>query len=325
MTCKITSLIVLASSLLFAGHALSADDYPSKPINMYLGFTPGGANGNSATIFFETAKKYLPRPQPIILNYKPGAQSAIAADYVLKQSADGYTQYLYAPDLSAKMAKDGHQLNFKMEDFIFIGTYMYSPLAVVVKRDDSRFNTLDEFVEYARKNPGKLSFGAPGPGSAAHLSTEFFMSATGTKMYMVPFPGAAPQTTALLGGHLDLVLQSIASGAEHIMPGGGLKALGVLASRRWPTLPDVPTLQEKGYNVQRSMWYALTVAKGTPQPVLNVLSKMMNQTTNDPDVKTKLLKIGCFPVGWGPEETLKMAKDEFTVSYEFYKKQGMLK
>ena len=123
-----------------------AQDYPVKPINIYVGFSPGGAGSNSIHIFAEGAKKYLSNPQPILIINKPGASTAIAADFVLKQPADGYSLFLFPTDICGKLAKDGDKLSFKMEDFIPIGTYGVSPIMLVVSKEKSPFKTLDDFL-----------------------------------------------------------------------------------------------------------------------------------------------------------------------------------
>jgi tripartite-type tricarboxylate transporter receptor subunit TctC len=300
-----------------------AQDYPVKPINIYVGFSPGGAGSNSIHIFAEGAKKYLSKPQPILIINKPGASTAIAADFVLKQPADGYSLFLFPTDICGKLAKDGHQLSFKMEDFIPIGTYGMSPQMLVVGKEKSPFKTLDDFLDYAKKHPEQLSYGSTGVGSIDHLTAEIFMLQCGIKLNQIPLGGGAPKVPALLGGHVDCAFTTPGSVLDHIKPGGGLRVLVVLTPQRWPDLPDVPTCLEKGYNVDRSFWCALAASKGTPQPVLDILQKVFEKTTNDPQVKANLLRIGFIPLNWSPEETKKIAKKEFDLAKDFYKKIGL--
>ena len=158
----------------------AAQDYPSKPINIVLGSTPGAAGGISAQIFAEGAKKYLSKSQPILLNYKPGAAGAMAADYVLKQSPDGYNLLWVVQDLLVKLAKDAHNILLK-EDFIPIGIIGASPPILTVNREKSPIEKFEDFVSYAKKNPGKLTCGVVGIGSGTHLTGELLQTRSGIK------------------------------------------------------------------------------------------------------------------------------------------------
>ena len=122
---------------------------------------------------------------------------------------------------------------------------------------------------------------------------------------------------------MDCAFTTPGSVLDHIKPGGGLRVLVSLTPQRWPDLPDVPTCIEKGYDVDRSFWCALAAPKGTPKPVLDILQKVFEKTTNDPQVKANLLRIGFIPLNWGPEETKKIAKKEFELAKDFYKKIGL--
>jgi len=301
-----------------------AEDYPVRPITIHVGFAPGAASGNSAQVFAEGVKKYLPTPQPVLVNFKPGASSAIAADFVLKQPADGYNLFWFPVDLVGKLAKDGNQLSFKMEDFIPIGCMGESPGMLTVNSEKSPFLKFEDFLEYAKKNPGKLSYGTPGIGSVIHLSGEIFQMRCGIKLNHIPFSGGAPAMTALLGGHTDCYLGSPGTYGAQIKPGGGLRVLTVFAKERWPELVDVPTCLEKGYDVDRVSWYYLAAPKGTSQNALDFLLTAFKKTANDPQVKTSLFKLGFTPVYIGPEETKKKARAEFEVAKEIYKKVGLL-
>ena len=300
----------------------AADDYPTKPITLNVGFAPGSSSGNAAHIFAEGAKKYLPNPQPIIVNFKPGASSAVAADFVLKQPPDGYNLLLLSPDLSGKLAKDGHLVSFKLDDFLPIGMMGASPHFLAVNREKSPFMKLEDFLDHAKKHPGELSYGSSGIGSSNYFTTYLFMAKCGIKMNHVPFPGAGQTMTALMGGHIDCFISTPGTAAAHIKPGGELRVLTFFTQKRWPELPDVPTFLEKGYDLERTFWCSVFAPKGTPQPVMDTLIKAFKKTADDPQVKAALLKVGFMPLNLGPEETGKKAKEEFDVLKEIYKKLG---
>ncbi|OGP65266.1 MAG: hypothetical protein A2170_13825 [Deltaproteobacteria bacterium RBG_13_53_10] len=302
----------------------AAQDYPSKPINIVLGSTPGAAGGISAQIFAEGAKKYLPKSQPILLNYKPGAAGAVAADYVSKQPADGYNLLWVVQDLLVKLAKDAHMLSFAKEDFIPIGIIGASPPILTINREKSPFEKFEDFVDYAKKNPGKLTCGVVGIGSGTHLTGELLQTRSGIKLNFIPYPGGAPIVAALLGGHVDCCVLTYGSQQAHLGPGGGLRPLLVLSPQRFHELTDVPTALEKGYDMDRNNWYALAAPKGTPKLVLDTLVKVFKQTADDPDVKSMLTKAGYVPLNLGPEDTGKKFNFEYDFAREIFKKLGMI-
>ena len=324
---QMISVLILTGSLVFliAGVAPGATkDYPSRSITINVGFPPGSGAGNGAQIFADYARKYLPKPQPILINFKPGAASAVAADYVVKQPADGYNLLWVLPDLITKLVKDGHQLSFKKEDFSFIGTLGISPCLVTV-RMDSPFKKLEDLIDYAKKNPDKVTYGSAGIASGNHLTAEILQMRCGIKLNHVPFAGGAQATTALLGGHVDCFIGgSVAALGAHILPGGGLRVLAVLAQQRWSELPDAPTCKEKGYDIQRTIWFTLAVPKGTPQEIVDVWLEVFKKTMDDPEVKSALTKMGYKAVNFGPEETKKEIIEEFDVAREVFKKLGMI-
>jgi tripartite-type tricarboxylate transporter receptor subunit TctC len=321
---KLFVLLGLNALFLLSGVTLGvAEDYPIKPIFLTVGYTPGGAAGISAQILAEGLKKYLPRPQPILINYKPGAGTAISADYILKQPADGYNLYWFGMELCGKLAKDAHKLPFTLEDFIHIGAFLGSPWVLPVKKD-SPFMKLEDFIDYAKKHPGELSYGCTGIGSSSHVVAEMLQMRCGVKLNQIPFTGSAPATAALLGGHITTSFPTLGSVLTHIQPGGGLRLLAVFTRERLLDLPNVPTCLEQGYDLEHSVWYSVAVAKGTPPAILKILQESLKKTADDPQVKANISRLGYMPLNWGPEETKKKAKEEFDLSIEIFKKVGLL-
>lgn len=302
---------------------LAAEDYPVRPITIHVGFPPGAVSGLIAQAYSEGMKKYLPKPQPVLINYKPGASGAIAADFVLKQPADGYNLFSFPVDLCVKLAKDGHLLHFKLEDFAHIGTSGSSPCCLMVNKEGP-YKKFEDFIENAKKNPGKLSYGTPGVGSLVHLVGEVFQDRCGIKLNHIPFSGGAAGVTAVLGGHIDSYLGSVAAAGTHIKPGGGLRVLAIFAQERFYDLPDVPTSLEKGYEVDIMTWHGLAAPKKTPQAVLDVLIDAFKKMGNDSHVRETLMNVGYTPSNWGPEEAEKRAKKEFELSRAVFKKLGLV-
>jgi len=322
---KVFVLLGLNTLFLLSGVTLgAAEDYPTKPIIVNVGYPPGGSAGISAQIFADGAKQYLPNPQPILVNFKPGAGTAVAADYVLKQPADGYNLYWFQIDLIDKLAKDGQQMSIKLEDFIQIGTFVLTPFVAPVSKEKCPFEQIEDFIDYAKKHPGELTYGSTGIGSSSHVVAEMLQMRCGVKLTQVPFVGSAPSTAALLGGHITTSFPTLGSVLSHIQPGGGLRLLGVFTRERLPDLPDIPTCLEQGYDLEHSVWYSVAVPKGTPPAILKILQESLKKTADDPQVKADISRLGYIPLNWGPEETKKKAKEEFDLSIEIFKKVGLL-
>jgi tripartite-type tricarboxylate transporter receptor subunit TctC len=322
----VVGVMFLCGFFLFGPEALqaAAEDYPSKPITLIVGFPPGGTVGISGQIFAEFARKYLPKPQPIQIEYKPGASQAVGADFIFKQPADGYNLMWIELGLMGKMAKDSGLLHFKKEDFVFIGAMANSPAVLAVNKE-SPFKTFDDFMDYAKKNPGRLSIGHGGIGSGSHFAAEVFQRGCGIKLNEIPFGGGGPVVTALLGGHIDCAMGATGNLGDHIMPGGGLRALVFLSPERWAKLPDIPTCMEKGYNVDRTSWYFLIAKKGTPKPFLNILQNVLKKTADDPQAREAIIRVKFVPSYLRPEEAQKKAYEEFKLAREIFGELGLLK
>jgi tripartite-type tricarboxylate transporter receptor subunit TctC len=324
MTQKRVAVFIVSTLLILSwSMAHGAEDYPSKPINLYIGYPPGGATGPYGQVFAENAKKYFANPQPILVNYKPGAASAIAADYVLKQPADGYSLLVFPWDLIVKLVKDGQELSFKMEDFIPIGVMGYVPAMLTVHKEKGNFAKLEDFIDQGKKNPGKISYGSPGIGAGHHLTGVVLEMRCSIKLKHVPFAGGGPALTALLGGHIDSAIQSITTFGANIKPGGELRALATFSQDRLQEFPDVPTFIEKGYDINRTSWYYLSAPKGTPKSVVDILVRVFKQTAEDPQTKIGLQRIGFVPMYLNPEGTAKKARGEYELTKEILKIAGL--
>ena len=299
-------------------------DYPNRPISMNVGLPAGGTTSLMAEMFRDVAKGYLPKSQPLLIEYKPGAAQAIAADFVFKQPADGYNLLFAEAGVCAKMALDGDKLRFKIEDFAFAGVTGSSLTALVVKKD-SPLQTFEEFMSYAKKNPGKLSYGHSGIGGGTNLSFERFKMKCGLDVNGIPLGGGAAYIAGVLGGHVDCIIGAVGNLGDHIIPGGGLKALAIFARDRWTGLPDVPTCIEKGYDVELSSYTFLAAKKGTPQAVMAIWKDVVKKTCNDARWKESLVKAKFVPTYLGPEDTERKAHEEFQTARDVFKKMGLLK
>jgi tripartite-type tricarboxylate transporter receptor subunit TctC len=318
-------LLALSGLFFFSGSNLAmAQNYPMKPIIINVGSNPGSVYGLIPQAFADQAKKYFKNPQPIMLNYKPGASHTMAPEYVMKQPADGYNIDVFSIDAIAKLAEDPKAYSWTQDDLVYIGSMAISPCMLSVLRTRP-WNTLEELIAYAKKNPGQLSYSSVGVGSGTQMAGVLMEEACGIKLNHIPFTGGPPALAATLGGHVDLSLFTIGTTGEHIQPGGALKVLAVMDNERFEPVKDAPTFLEKGYDVQWAGWMCLAVKKGTPQPIVDQLRDVFKKTMDEQVVKDAVVKVGFKPLNWGPEQTKKYIDDKFKLSRSIHQKIGTAK
>jgi tripartite-type tricarboxylate transporter receptor subunit TctC len=287
------------AAALAAPAAAFAQDWPTKPIRLIVPYPPGGFTDVTARLIGQKLGERL--GQTVVVDNKSGANGTLGVDALAKAPADGYTlavviaAHAANTTLYAKLPYDPHK------DLAAVSLIGISPLVAAVN-NDAPFKTVPELVAYAKKNPGKVSFGSSGNGSAAHLTTELLKSVTGTNMVHIPYRGAAAALTDLMGGQIQLFLDA-AQGL--IQPGrnGKVRLIGVAAEKRLPVLPEVPTFIEQGLTgFTGSTWAGLLAPAGTPQPILRRVSEAVAQIVRLDDVKAKLEGMGTIPVGSSPAE-----------------------
>jgi tripartite-type tricarboxylate transporter receptor subunit TctC len=313
--------LILVAIICCAGQAWG--QFPNKNINLYIGYNPGGGVSNSSLVITEGLKKHL--NQPVIINYRPGASQAIAADFVSKANPDGYSLiYLSIFDILSKIIKDGPILKFRMEDFTTLGATAYSPYALAVN-SESPWKNVESLVEAAEKSPGKISYGSVGVNSQTHLVAEVFAQKAGISLNHIPFQGGGPADTALLGKHVDLCFGSVGRFGDRVKPGGGLRLLAVTDRKRVADVPDIPTMMEKGYDMTSSTWHALLAPKGLPKQVRDTLVQAFKKMAEYPQVITALHNAGSYSFYQSPEEIDKRVQVEFKEIREIMTRLGLLK
>jgi tripartite-type tricarboxylate transporter receptor subunit TctC len=276
-----------------------AQAWPGKPIRIVVGYPPGGFTDVTARLIGQKLQERL--GQTVLIDNKPGANGNIGTDAVAKSPPDGSTfgiviaAYAASPALYPKLPFD------PTRDLAGVSLIGISPL-VAAAANDAPFKTVAELVAYAKKNPGKVSFGSSGNGSAAHLTTELLKKVTGTYMVHVPYRGAAAALTDLMGGQIQLFLDA-ASGL--INPGrtGKVRLIGVASEKRLPALPDVPTFIEQGVaGFTGSTWAGLLAPARTPRDIVKRVSDEVARIVRTDEVRAKLEEMGTIPVGGTPEE-----------------------
>jgi tripartite-type tricarboxylate transporter receptor subunit TctC len=302
---KLTAALLIATATV---PAAQAQDFPTRPIRMVIAFPAGGPTDFVGRLLADRLKTLL--PQPVLIENKPGANGAIGADFVAKAEPDGHTIFLStvgAITITPHMRKD---LPYNtLRDFAPV-TLVVSNTTILVVRADHPANSAKDLAALAKAKPGTIPFASTGVGSTTHLAMELYQGAAGIKFVHVPYRGAAPALTDLLGGQV----QAFFADATVLMPhirGGKVKALGAASDTRNPLLPNVPTLAEQGYpDTNSGNWYGLLAPAKTPPATVAKLNAAFVAAINDPVVKDKLIQSGAVPVANSPTEFGKHLKDE---------------
>ncbi len=300
--------LLLACALALAGASTaSANEYPSRPIRFLQGFAPGGNADVVTRVLGEEMAKGL--GQPVVSESRAGAGGNLASEQAAKAPPDGQTIVLLttAHVISAALYKS---LAFDpVNDFAFISTVSEFPFLLVTNAK-SRFATITDYAAAARSAPSAVTFATAGVGTGQHMAGEVFASSIGAKMLHVPHRGDSAAVTALLTGDVDLMIAP-ATALLSLIEAGTFRALAVSANRRWPRLPEVPTVAETvapGYEVMA--WMAVATARGVPRPIVDRLNQEIRRAIATPGVDKRLRDLGAFPIVSTPEEATERTKAE---------------
>jgi len=262
--------------------------YPSRPVRIIVAFPVGGLLDTVSRIVGDKLTTVL--GQQFIIESRPGAGGTLATAAVARAEPDGYT---------LMMINDNHAVNpsvFKnipydsVKDFAPIGFVGSAPMAL---SSNARLpvRTVQDLIELARQQPGKISYASVGIGSASHLAGELFAAKAGVRMLHVPFRGGAPAINDLVAGHVDTMFVTAVVGGQH-MKTGALTPLALAASARFETLPEVPTMAEAGYPLEAAYWFGLAAPAGTPPAVLARLESALTQVLAMPDLRKRMTEMG---------------------------------
>jgi tripartite-type tricarboxylate transporter receptor subunit TctC len=238
--------------------------------------------------------------QQVNVDNKPGGGNNIGTEFAIKAPADGYTLFLVNP-ANAINATLYPKLPFNfLEDMAPVAGIVRVPNVMTVTKNFPA-KTVAEFIEYGKKNPGKINMASSGAGTSVHLSGELFKSMAGIDMKHVPYKGAGPATTDLIGGQVDVLFDNMPSIIGHIR-GGTVRALGVTSAQRSPALPDVPAVADTVPGYEASAWFGMSAPKGTPAAVIARLNREVNAALADPVMKARLADLGGVPMAGTPEQ-----------------------
>ncbi len=298
-----------------------AQDFPNRPIKMVVAFPAGGPTDYVARLLSDKMKALL--GQSVIIENKPGANAAIGADFVAKSEPDGYTLFfttMGAVAINPNMRKD---LPYDpVKDFAPISLIVNVPEVLVVK-PEMPVKTAKDLADYAKAQPNGITMASTGVGSPPHLALELYKAATGQKILHVPYRGAAPAVTDLLGGQVEGLFADL----PVLMPqieAGRLKPIGTAARTRAQVLPDVPTLDELGLpGVHVDNWYGLFAPARTPPAIVAKLNDAVVTALKTPEIAQKLIKSGAQPAPGTPEQLAEHLKSEIARWGKIIKDKGI--
>lgn len=283
-------------------------EYPDKPIRMVVGYAPGGAADKLVRPITDRLSRMF--KQPFVMDYKPGAGAALAAEITAKAPADGYTFHITDSGpmtILPHMRKLGYDPLSSFTPISMVG----GGGVVVVVLPTSKATDMKSLVELAKKDPKNWSYGTSGVGGVGHLAGEQFKAAAKLDIGHIPYKGGSPAITELLGGHVPVLFSSLGSAASHIQA-GKLRALADSSSKRSSMFPDVPTMAEAGFpGFDASIWFGIVGPAGLPKEVMDKWAPAMASVLKDPEVIAAIKREGYDPMPMTPQQTTERIKSDF--------------
>ena len=300
-------LIALVLCSLFVAAADAQDAYPSRPVKFILPFPPGGGTDILGRLIAERLSASL--GQPVVTENRGGAGGNVGAEAAAHSAPDGYTIVLVAPSLAISPSLYS-RLNYDpVKDLAPISLVATVP-NVMITNPSVEAKNLREFIALARSRPGAMNYGSGGAGTSNHLAGELFNIVTGAKLVHVPYKGVNLAMQGVLAGEIQLVFIGIPAALPHIKA-GKLRALALVAPRRSPALPEVPTVAEAGLkDFEVTTWYGVMAPSGTPRPIITRLNGELVKIMQAPDVKERLAGMATDPLTSTPEEFAAYLKQE---------------
>jgi tripartite-type tricarboxylate transporter receptor subunit TctC len=295
-----------AAALLAVSRLARAQSYPSRPVHWIVSFSAGGANDTVARIIGQYLSDHL--GQQFIIENRVGAGGNVGMESALSSAPDGYTIAFVGPNnaISATLYEK-LPFDFIRDSVPVAGTMRLTNVMVVNPAVPA--NNVAEFIAYAKANPGKINFASGGVGTSPHLSGELFKAMTGVNLVHVPYRGGAPALTDLLAGQVQVLFDNLPGPIGHIRT-GRVRALGVTASKRVDSIPDVPTIGETVPGYEATVWYGIAAPKGTPPEIVEKLNQAVNVVLANPKLQIRLAELGGEPMPMTPAEFGKLVADE---------------
>ncbi len=313
-------LVVIILSIVWPTFSLAQDIFPSRPIHVVVGWAPGGSTDLGVRIVAGQVSNEL-GVSLIILN-KPGGGGLVGSEFVRQSKPDGYTLFgaslgiVTIPILDPKAP-------YKITDFDPICLHD-TQANVIAVRNESPFKSIKEVIDFAKKNPGKLSYGSSGIGSTSHFFGELFKQSIGLELTHVPFKGDSPILAALVGGHVDLGISTL-PGAHSLMKGEKIRGLVLGSKEKSPDFPDIPAIDEIGYpGATVESWHGFLGPEGIPKPVMEKLSVAIEKAIKHPSVQVLLKQVGLVPAYMNATEFKEFMQKETERFRKVAEKAGMI-
>ena len=299
--------LLLGACLASAGSAFAQDAYPTRPIRMYVGFAAGSATDVVARVISPKLGQRL--GQPIVVENRTGAGGYIASELVVKSAPDGYSLLAVASAIATNPAVLP-KMSFDTERDLATITLIGRLPTVLSVNSSVPANTLQEFIAYARANPGKINYGSSGTGGSTHLAAELFASLANVKLNHIPYRGNAPALAALIGGEIQMLIDNIL-GAVSSAGNPRVRTLAITTDQRSPLLPNVPTFAEAGLPAYKaSIFFGVMGPAGLPPPVVDRLNHEILEVLKDEEVRSRLQQGGMDISGEGPKAFATLLRDE---------------
>ncbi|POF32189.1 Bug family tripartite tricarboxylate transporter substrate binding protein [Roseibium marinum] len=305
-----------------AGAAM-AEDYPTRPITMVVGFPPGGSTDVVARILAGHMATTL--GQPVLVENRPGAGGTVGISHVAASAPDGYTLGVSGVGASILIDALGRDSGYDIDNDLDVIGVMGTLGLVIVGRNGLESQTLPELMEYAKANPEALTYGSSGVGTPGHLAMEYLKSLAGVDMLHIPYKGNTPLLNDVVGGHVDIAMLTTPGAAEHVRA-ENIQPFAVSSPDRSSLMPDVPTVIEGGFEgYTATLWNLLVAPKGTPADVQAKLSDALNEAMKDIRVVGEFATKGLAPTITSPAEATQFLADERTKWKSVIKTAGVTK
>ena len=283
-----------------------AQAYPSRPVRIIVGSTPGGPPDILARLVGQWLSERL--GQPFVIENRPGAGQNTGAEAVVRAPADGHT-LLLVTTANAINATLWDKLSFNfIQDIAPVASLIRQPYAMLV-HPSVPAKTVPDFIDYAKANPGKLNMASVGNGTGTHVAGELLMMMAGINMVHVPYPGGAPAFTDLIAGQVQVMFGALAGGIEHVKA-GNLRALAVTTATRSEALPDIPTVGDFVPGYEASAWFGIGAPRNTPPEIVDKLNMEINAGLADPKIKARLADEGGGEFALSPADFRKLIAEE---------------
>ncbi len=313
--------LMAVAAVAAAPAARAQDNYPNRPVTLVVPVPPGGAADFIARLVGRKLSDAL--GQPVVISNRGGASGTIASDNVAKSAPDGYTLLLNSitthgigPHLYTSLPYDS------VKDFAPIALVANLPLIMTINAEHP-MKSVKEVVDFAKANPGKLSFASSGNGGAPHLAGELFQNVAGIKMLHVPYRGSGPAVIDVGAGRVDMMFDAVPS-LLPLIQGGKLRPLAAASVARNPIVPDAPTFAELGIKgMEISLWYGLTGPAALPQPIVQRLNAELAKILKTDEVRENFAKQGAIAAGGSPQDYAQFMREESARWGEVVRKNGI--